>query len=156
MSDGLMSRSISARTAAPASKLSRRLFSLTAFWADEFGSDRPRASMAEAMVFAVYIPPHEPGPGIAVCSISFSSMSDTVPAACPPTASNTEMMSRRSAPGRIVPPYTNTLGRSRRAIAMAHPGMFLSQPPMATKPSNPCAPTTASMESAINSRETSE
>ena len=81
MSEGLMSRSISALTAAPASKLSRRLLSLTAFCADEFGSDRPRASMAEAMVFAVYMPPHEPGPGIAVCSISLSSMSDTVPPA---------------------------------------------------------------------------
>ena len=29
---------------------------------------------------------------------------------------------------------------------MAQPGMFLSQPPMATKPSNPSAPTTVSFE----------
>jgi hypothetical protein len=36
------------------------------------------------------------------------------------------------------------------------PGMFLSQPPIATTPSKPCAPTTVSMESAITSRETSE
>src|SRR5882724_2883429 len=39
---------------------------------------------------------------------------------------------------------------------MAQPGMFLSQPPMATKPSNPSAPTTVSIESAMISRETSE
>ena len=43
-----------------------------------------------------------------------------------------------------------------RAMAMAQPGMFLSQPPMATKPSKPWAQTTASMESAITSRDTSE
>jgi hypothetical protein len=36
------------------------------------------------------------------------------------------------------------------------PGMFLSQPPSATRPSKPCAPTTVSIESAITSRETSE
>jgi hypothetical protein len=65
-------------------------------------------------------------------------------------------MSRRLAPGRIVPPYTNTAGRLSRAIAIAQPGMFLSQPPMATMPSNPSAPATVSMESAITSRETSE
>lgn len=31
-------------------------------------------------------------------------------------------------PGRIVPPYTISAGRLRRAIAMRQPGMFLSQP----------------------------
>ena len=39
---------------------------------------------------------------------------------------------------------------------MMQPGMFLSQPPMATTPSKPSQPTTVSMESAITSRETSE
>ena len=43
-----------------------------------------------------------------------------------------------------------------RAMAMSEPGMFLSQPPMATKPSMPAQPTTVSMESAMTSRETSE
>ena len=52
----------------------------------------PKASIAEAIVLAVYIPPQEPGPGIAVSSICFSSMSETDPAACSPTASKTEMM----------------------------------------------------------------
>src|SRR5262245_8904454 len=34
--------------------------------------------------------------------------------------------------------------------------MFLSQPPSATNPSNPSAPTTVSIESAMSSRDTSE
>ena len=41
-------------------------------------------------------------------------------------------------------------------MAITQPGMFLSQPPIATSPSKPCAPTTVSIESAITSRETSE
>jgi len=41
-------------------------------------------------------------------------------------------------------------------MAIIAPGMFLSQPPMATKPSMPSAPTTVSIESAMTSRETSE
>ena len=41
-------------------------------------------------------------------------------------------------------------------MAMAQPGMFLSQPPMVTKPSKPWAATTVSMESAITSRDTRE
>jgi hypothetical protein len=56
------------------------------------------------MVFAVYMPPQLPGPGMAVRSTSASSSSLTLPAAWPPTASNTETMSRRFAPGRMVPP----------------------------------------------------
>ena len=55
-------------------------------------------------MFAVYIPPQDPGPGIAVDSTSFSSISETLPAACPPTASNTETISLLSLPGSIVPP----------------------------------------------------
>ena len=86
-------------TAAPASRQSLRFSSEIAFCAELFGKLIPNASMAEAIVFAVYIPPHEPGPGIAVCSTSRSSCSDTVPPATPPTASNTEIISRRFFPG---------------------------------------------------------
>jgi len=39
---------------------------------------------------------------------------------------------------------------------MRQPGMFLSQPPMATTASKPSAPATVSIESAITSRETME
>ena len=41
-------------------------------------------------------------------------------------------------------------------MAIMQPGMFLSQPPIATSPSKPWAPTTVSIESAITSRDTSE
>ena len=41
-------------------------------------------------------------------------------------------------------------------MAIRQPGMFLSQPPMATMPSNPSQPTTVSMESAMTSRDTRE
>ena len=59
------------------------------------------------MVFAVYMPPQAPAPGIAHCSISDSSLSETWPRACWPTASNTDTMSTfrpRYFPGMIVPP----------------------------------------------------
>jgi len=54
----------------------------------------PRASKAELMVLAVYMPPHEPVPGIARFSISFRSSSLSLPAAFWPTASNTLTMLR--------------------------------------------------------------
>ena len=41
-------------------------------------------------------------------------------------------------------------------MAMRQPGMFLSQPPMATRPSSNSQPITVSIESAITSRDTSE
>ena len=43
-----------------------------------------------------------------------------------------------------------------RAMAIIAPGMFLSQPPMASTPSMLCAPHAVSIESAITSRETRE
>jgi len=46
--------------------------------------------------------------------------------------------------------------RLSRAMAINDPGIFLSQPPMATKPSIPSQATTVSIESAMTSRETSE
>ena len=47
-------------------------------------------------------------------------------------------------------------GMFMRAIAIIAPGMFLSQPPIASTPSMLCAPQAVSIESAITSRETSE
>ena len=41
-------------------------------------------------------------------------------------------------------------------MAIIAPGIFLSQPPMASRPSTRAAPQTVSMESAMTSRETSE
>jgi hypothetical protein len=47
-------------------------------------------------------------------------------------------------------------GMFKRAMAIMAPGMFLSQPPMATSPSWLWALQTVSMLSAMTSRETSE
>ena len=156
ISRGLISFSIKFMTASPARWQSSILFCDTASCAELFARLSPNASIADAIVFAVYIPPHAPGPGMAVCSTSSKVASSIAPLDKAPTASNTEMMSRRFAPGLIVPPYTNTDGLFSRAIAMTQPGMFLSQPPIEIRPSNPCAATTASIESAMISLETSE
>ena len=104
MSRGFKPSRTSLTTASPARRQSERLSSPTASCAELPGKDKPKASMAEAMVFAVYMPAQLPGPGMAVRSMSSSPASESFPAACAPTASNTEMMSRRCAPGRIVPP----------------------------------------------------
>ena len=159
MSEGRMPRRIRFSTARPASRQSRVFAAETAFCAPLFVRLMPSASMAEAMVLAVYIPPHEPAPGMAQASIWRRSWSVISPRACRPTASNTLTTSTfwpRWQPGLIVPPYTNTAGRSSRAIAIRQPGMFLSQPPMATRPSNASQPATASIESAMISRDTRE
>ena len=92
MSEGLMSCSSSCMMASPALRQSSTFSWEMASWAELLGRLMPIASIAEAMVLAVYMPPQEPGPGIAVSSICFSSISDTLPAAWPPTASKTEMI----------------------------------------------------------------
>ena len=56
----------------------------------------------------------------------------------------------------MVPPYTNTAGMFMRAIAIIAPGMFLSHPPTASRPSMHWALQAVSIESAITSRDTSE
>ena len=115
----------------------------------------PSASIDDAMVFAVYMPPHEPAPGIAVRSTSLSRALSIFPALYCPTASKTLTISTscpRHTPGRIVPPYTKMLGASIRARAIKQPGIFLSQPPIATTPSKRWALATSSIESAITSR----
>ena len=59
-------------------------------------------------------------------------------------------------PASIGPPLTKMVGRFSLAAAMSRPGTFLSQLGSMTSPSNPCASTIASVESAIRSRVTSE
>ena len=59
-------------------------------------------------------------------------------------------------PGRIEPAYTNTEARSRRAAAISMPGRDLSHPAKVTMPSRRSACITASTESAMISRDTSE
>ena len=56
---------------------------------DENGRLMPSASKAELIVLAVYMPPHEPVPGIARRSISSKSVLLMLPAVNWPTASKT-------------------------------------------------------------------
>ncbi len=74
-----MPRLIRLTTAAPARWQSSRFWLEIASCAELFGKLMPIASIAEAMVLAVYMPAHAPGPGIAVRSTNFSCCSDTVP-----------------------------------------------------------------------------
>jgi hypothetical protein len=85
---------LSRRIAAlPAATQSSVLSFEIAACAELFGRLMPIASIAEAMVLAVYMPPQDPGPGIAVHSISLSSFLLILFCACAPTASNTETTS---------------------------------------------------------------
>jgi len=71
MSRGRMSRSSRCITASEARRQSAFLSSETAAWAELSGRLMPSASMAEAIVLAVYMPPQEPGPGMAHCSTAW-------------------------------------------------------------------------------------
>jgi hypothetical protein len=102
--DGVTPAFTSLTTAFPASSQSLILRRDTASCAELFGKLMPRASIAEAIVFAVYMPAQLPGPGIAVRSISRISRAEIAPLAKAPRASNTEITSRCFGPGRIVPP----------------------------------------------------
>ena len=104
MSLGLMPRFIKLLTASPAALESSNLILDTASWAELLGRLRPMASIAEAIVFAVYIPPQDPGPGIASDSIWVNSISVILPSECCPTASKTETTSVLFFPGLILPP----------------------------------------------------
>jgi hypothetical protein len=55
------------------------LCSEIAVWAELLGKLMPNASMADAIVFAVYMPPQEPGPGMAHASTSRASFSLILP-----------------------------------------------------------------------------
>jgi len=107
--DPAISRTLEPRAAAPARRQSSFFSAEMAICAEELGSESPRASMAEAMVLAVYMPPQEPGPGIEQVSTIFRPASSSLCAECWPTASKTETMSHSFLesgwiPGRIVPP----------------------------------------------------
>src|SRR5690606_3617374 len=102
------------------------------------GNDIPKASIADAIVFAVYIPPQAPAPGQALCITSWNSDSSIVPATFCPYASNAEIISNFLPlwhPEAMVPPYTKIEGLFNRSIAINAPGIFLSQPTTVIKPS---------------------
>ena len=159
MSRGLRPRRRQAITACPAAIRSCSLRGSTAGIEELPGSAMPSASTAEDMVLAVYMPPHAPWQGMAARSMPARSASSIRPALKAPTASNAEIISTsrpRCTPGRMLPPYTNTLGMFSRAIGITVPGMVLSQPPMPMMQSNWWPIVTSSMVSAMASRLTSE
>ena len=159
MSLGRVPDSSRAAHAAPASYTALRRLESSAGGEALPGSASPTASEIDAIVLAVNMPPHDPAPGQAAFSMSRRSPAVMAPEACAPTASytSTTVSSRPpSSPGIIVPPYTNTDGTSRRAMAIMVPGSDLSQPAMPTSASYWCALTMSSIESAMTSRETSE
>src|SRR5690242_21351885 len=61
---------------------------------DEYSSDMPSASNDDDIVFAVYMPPHEPEDGQALRSMPSKSSCVMRPAVNSPTASNAETMVR--------------------------------------------------------------
>src|SRR5699024_11742587 len=91
----------------------------------------PIASIAEDIVLAVNMPPHDPAPGHAAHSTLCNASLSISPLLYCPTPSNADTASKSfpsNFPGNMVPPYTKTAGRLRRAIPIIQPGIFLSQP----------------------------
>ena len=83
---------ISSITALPLASANPSRRRSTAGGAAEPGSDIPIASAADAIVFAVYIPPQAPSPGQIALSIRLTSSSLINPRAQAPTASNASIM----------------------------------------------------------------
>mmetsp|Transcript_10568 Transcript_10568/g.39160 ORF Transcript_10568/g.39160 Transcript_10568/m.39160 type:complete len:219 (+) Transcript_10568:606-1262(+) len=84
ISRGFKSISSRCRIALPAMKHSSIFNGSSAGMLEEYGRDIPSASMHDAMVFAVYIPPHAPAPGQDFRTISDLSCSSIAPVTnCP-------------------------------------------------------------------------
>ncbi len=79
--------------AAPTRAHSAVLLLLIAGFDDVYGKLIPNASIAEAIVFAVYIPPQAPAPGHAFLTTFLNSVSLIVPATFSPQASKAETTS---------------------------------------------------------------
>ena len=92
-SKGLISFSSNNRIASPALIDSNFFASPVAGFDELKGKVIPKASIAEAIVFAVYIPPQAPAPGQAFSTIWSNSVSVMVPATLLPQASKAETTS---------------------------------------------------------------
>ena len=104
---GVRSLLISPSTALLALVQSVYLSLVAAGWLLLPGRLMPMASMALAIVFAVYMPPQLPSPGQVLHSTSLKSLRLIFPLAMAPTASKALTMSRSlpsPRPGRMVPP----------------------------------------------------
>mmetsp|Transcript_28157 Transcript_28157/g.69343 ORF Transcript_28157/g.69343 Transcript_28157/m.69343 type:complete len:286 (-) Transcript_28157:657-1514(-) len=109
MSRGLRSMASRCFMALPAMKHSSIFSGSSAGMDDEYGSVMPSASMAEAMVLAVYMPPHAPAPGHEFFTMSLRSSSVMAPVTNCPYDWNADTMSSGSPvtseyPGLMVPP----------------------------------------------------
>ena len=93
ISRGFKSNSIRFFIAPPILSISFNFSLETAGVEELFGKVNPITSMAEAMVFAVYIPPQAPAPGQAFLIIQSKSFFFNFPETCSPQASNAETMS---------------------------------------------------------------
>ena len=89
MSEGLISFSRRFSIALPVFIQSLFLSSETASWLLLPGRDIPRASIADAIVLAVYIPPHDPGPTTETFSTEINSSSEIEPFENSPVFSQT-------------------------------------------------------------------
>ena len=115
----------------------------------------PTASDRQFMLFAVYMPEHDPHPGHTCSSNSSSSSSSIRFAFLAPTASNILerlVSSPFTRPDIIGPPEQTTAGMFSLTAAIIIPGTILSQFGTSTRPSNACAIAIVSTLSAISSR----
>ena len=131
MSLGLISFSKSILIAFPASMHSCCFSGLKAGFEELYGKLIPSASIADDIVFAVYIPPQAPAPGHEFLITPLKSSGVMVLLNFFPNASKAETIFNDSPfhfPEWIVPPYTIIDGRFTRPIAITEPGIFLSQP----------------------------
>ncbi len=106
MSRVVMPRRISSITASPECRANPSRRRSTAGGAADPGRLIPIASAAEAIVLAVYMPPHAPSPGQIARSMASTSSREINPRAQAPTASKASMIvTSRSPtrPGRIDP-----------------------------------------------------
>ena len=103
------------------------------------GSAIPTASARQFMLFAVYMPEHDPQPGQTFSSYSRSSASSMMSAFLAPTASNILdklVSSPFTRPLIIGPPEQTTAGTFILTAAMIIPGTILSQLGTSTRPSS--------------------
>ena len=149
-------------TVAPArSKMARRSV-WVATMVDMPGSVSPRASVRQAIEFAVNKPAHEPHVGQAASSMIARSSSEIESSTAAVMAEINCSRSRllpsdmTAEPPSIGPAKTKTVGTFKRNIAISIPGVILSQAVMQTSASAQWALAMYSTESATRSRDGSE
>ena len=108
MSRGLRSRSSRVRIACAGAKHSSSFSGSSAGIDELYGSDMPSASIAEAMVLAVYMPPQAPAPGqlwrTIACRVRFVDLAGEVFAVALKGRDDVELLAVAGGPALIVPP----------------------------------------------------